>query len=101
VDGGAGAGYRGSVDDSADARRRLDRAIELKAFEIACAEAIASRWSRGSNRAWLLSIFEGTLGTALAVMRGRSAGEWADRVERMRHELTELKIERRLLDHPK
>lgn len=87
-----------AVDPSADARR-LDRAIELKRFEIECAEAIASDWSGGSDQAWLLSVFAGTLGTALAVMRGRAASEWADKIAAMRRELVELLIERRLLDH--
>ena len=75
----------------------LDRAIELKAFEIECAEAIAGQWSNGSDRGWLLSLLEGTVGTTLAVTRGRSAREWRERISAMRHELTELRIERRLL----
>jgi len=86
------------MQDSADDRRRLDRAIELKAFELECVEAIAGGWSEGSDRAWLLSLLEDTLGTALAVARGRSAGDWSAVATTMRHELTELKIERRLLD---
>ena len=72
------------MDPRADARARLDRAIELKAFEIECAEAIASSWLEGSDRAWLLSVFEGALGTALAVTRGRHSNEWSDRVAVMR-----------------
>ncbi len=82
----------------AERRSQLDRAIELKAFEIQCAEAIAGGWSGGSDRAWLLSIFEGTLGTALAVMRGREAGEWSQRLAKMHRERSELRIERPLLE---
>lgn len=84
---------------SADARyRRLDRAIEIKAFEIKCAEAIAEQWAEGSDRGWVLSILAGTVGTALAVTRGRTARQWGDRVTTMRAELAELRVERRLLD---
>ncbi|KIG16829.1 hypothetical protein DB30_03991 [Enhygromyxa salina] len=85
------------MDDSAAARRQqLDRAIELKAFEIACAEAIVSQWSSASERGWLLSMIGGGLGTALAVTRGRTARQWAEQVSLMRRELVELQIERRL-----
>ncbi|PRQ09221.1 hypothetical protein [Enhygromyxa salina] len=86
------------MDPSAAARReQLDRAIELKTFEIACADALVSQWSSGSERGWLLSMLAGGLGTALAVTRGRTARQWAARASALRHELIELKIERRLL----
>ena len=84
-----------SVDDR---RRALDRAIELKAFELKCVEALADHSTEGSDRAWLLSIFEGTLGTALAVARGREAGEWSQRATELRTDLVELRVERRLLE---
>ena len=81
-----------------DRRRQLDRAIELKAFEIKCVEAMAGGWRDGSDRAWILSILEGTMGTALAVARGRRSAAWAETLTRMERELTDLRVERRLLD---
>ena len=87
-----------SVESHDQAKARLERAIELKEFEIRCAEALASSTLDASDRSWLLSIFAGTFGTVMAVMNGRESAQWADVAAGMRRELVELQVERRLLD---
>lgn len=87
------------VDIAANERAaRLDRAIELKAFELECAEALADQFLGRSDRAWLLSIFEGTLGTTLAVANGRTSNDWSGQASALKEELDVLKLERRLLE---
>ena len=87
-----------AVESNEQAKARLDRAIELKEFEIRCVEAMAGSWGDASDRAWLLSIFAGTLGTVMAVMSGRESAQWGEIAAQMRRELVELQVERKVLE---
>ncbi len=86
--------------DQADIKRRLarlNRRIELKTFELECANYLTAERTKASDSAWLLSIFSGAVGTLLAVIHGRHAGRWDSHTHAIEQELTLLLIDHRVL----
>ena len=86
------------MNDTRARLREIDQLLTTKARALAYAEQIAGRQARVGDAGWLLSPAAAVPGTLLAVIGGQRARKWAGHASRLRHEITELRVERRLLE---
>jgi len=77
-----------------------DVSRKLRAAEVArgAARILSDREISRSDAAWLASIFVGDVGTAMAVVKGQRAGQWAAQAQQLDERVQALRIRQQLLE---
>jgi len=77
--------------------QKLQREIERKKLAREFAEVMAEHYLERSDWGWLVSIFDGWVGTLTAVLNGQHSNVWNQRASQLGEELMFLEIERHVL----